>query len=114
MHGAEAFLVVSAISILLRMYVPILFWSVHVIMDWVQVSYWNIVAWPEILIMIILGGTVLYMELRVYQDSVREELRSPRHYIRFLWTRVVRFWWDVFPVERIPEGCKSAMGRRKK
>ncbi|MFA7341799.1 MAG: hypothetical protein WCY65_01325 [Candidatus Methanomethylophilaceae archaeon] len=109
MHGAEAFIVVSAVSILLRMYIPLLFWSVHVFMDWVQVSYWNIVAWPEVFFMALLGGVILYMELRIYHDSVREDLRSPSNYIRFLWIRTIRFWSDVFPLERIPQGCRDAL-----
>jgi len=114
MHGTEAFLVVSAISLLLRMYIPLLFWALHVLMDWIQVSYWNIVAWPEVLLVLGFTALMFYMERRVYQESVREEARSVGNYVRFVWVRTVSFWLDVFPVKRISQGCRKAWEKEKK
>lgn len=107
MHGAEAFIVVSAISLLFRMYVPILFWSVHVLMDWAQVTYWNIIAWPELLFMLILGGALLYIEYRIYSESIFDDRKSWKNFLTFIWKRTINFWKDIFPLHRIPRGCKA-------
>lgn len=114
MHGTEAFLVVSVISLLFRMYIPVLFWGVHIFMDWAQVTHWNIVAWPEPMFMLFFGTILLYIEHRIYSDSVYEGNRSWRNFLSFIWIRFVNFWKDIFPLHRIPQGCKAAAEAKRK
>jgi len=114
MHSSEAFIVVSVISIFFRMYIPIMFWSIHILMDWVQVTYWNIIAWPELIIMIIFGIILLSIEFRIYSDSIPKERRSHKNFLRFLWIRMINFWKDIFPLHRIPRGYKATTKARRK
>ncbi len=109
MHGAGGFFVVLGISLVLRMYVPFMFWGLHMVMDWTQTTFWGIVSWPEFVFLALFGGILAVMMWTDYCDarSITHSRNESPSYVQYVCNNLSDLGRDVLPLERIPNGIKG-------
>ncbi len=87
LHSPISIMIVGPISTASRIAVPLIFWGIHISMDWLEDSLLGVFSGPELILMACASGTLLWIRYSfyksLYSDSsflkyIVSELRSLR------------------------------------
>jgi len=71
MHSPIAIMIVAPVSMAFRMAIPLLFWSVHIAMDFAQEKYLGICSFPEMGLLAFCIAGLGWMEYGTYRSNER-------------------------------------------
>ena len=105
MHSPVAIMIVAPASVAFRMAIPMVFWSVHIAMDFVQEEYLGISSLPELALFAFCVGTLGWLEYGIYRSQEYAKYTSFKKFLTWEGRRIVdlvdelspRRWKRAFP-----------------
>ncbi|MBE0518740.1 MAG: hypothetical protein IH630_05885 [Thermoplasmata archaeon] len=87
LHNPVSVMIVGPISVASRIAIPLIFWGVHISMDWLEDSLLGLLSAPELILVVCASGAVLWMRYSFFRSL--NSNASFRRYIASEW-RVLR------------------------
>lgn len=88
MHSPIALAVVGPLSVASRLAIPLIFWGVHVAMDYVQENFLGVFSTGEAMLLVFAGFLLITLRYTKYVESGHDG--SIMHYFRTEWLGISR------------------------
>ncbi|MGQ9586759.1 MAG: hypothetical protein ACUVT7_00010 [Thermoplasmata archaeon] len=86
MHSPTAVAIVAPLALASRLAIPLVFWGVHILMDYVEDSFLGVFSAAEATFLVIVTLTLVVVRYRKYLDSFSSG--TVRHYVRLELSRI--------------------------
>ncbi|MCJ7562236.1 MAG: hypothetical protein MUO84_04420, partial [Thermoplasmata archaeon] len=79
LHNPVSVMIVGPISVASRIAIPLIFWGIHISMDWLEDSLLGLFSAPELMLIVCASGALLWIRYSFFRS-----LHSDSSFLRYI------------------------------